>query len=151
MLFFRKRCHWYTCFLELDYWYCFSFQINWVLALERWPKDAAFLPQDQEGMRPRGWFLIWVLCHCWLCNRKGIHPVIDLLELPRPASGEYCAFDSFVDFGAAFIVACLHCMLPHLSFFLHFSSLIFFFVNRCTPVSRPDFVTDDQTWAFLLF
>ena len=110
VLFFRKRCHWYICFLELDYRYCFSFQINWVLALERWPKGAAFLLQDQERMRPRGWFLIWVLCHCWLCDRKGIRPVIDLLELPRTAG------------------------IPTYPFFFTFASqLIFFFVNRRTP------------------
>ena len=49
-------------------------------------------------------------------------------------SGECCALDSCVDFGAIYRMsfACLHCMLPHLSFFLMFFSVpIYSFIAMC--------------------
>jgi len=61
-----------------------------------------------------------------LCCRKGNRSSGIALAMhhrlwPRAGSGEYRTLDPFVDFGTIYIsFACLHGMLPHLSFFLRF-------------------------------
>ena len=70
-------------------------------------------------------------------------------SLPAPCwLWEYCTLDSFVDFGAVYIICLFTLYALPLIFFLRFFLLIFSCENRPALVSRPEVVRGDQTWDF---
>jgi len=91
------------------------------------------------------YFCITVLLYCNL---------IFYGVLPSVGSRAYCTLDSFVDFGAIYIVCLaspLTSFLLHLFFVTYLLPCLPFLWEWARSVSRPEVVRGNQSWAFQLF
>jgi len=80
---------------------------------------------------------------------QSINQSILLSLMTRAGSGEYCALDLFVDFGAIYIV-CLFTLYAYLPILFSSPFSLSFPLRIDCSISRLEVVRGDQSWFFLV-